>query len=398
MIETKMFPKFDAAFKKLVEPNRRHTIVLTADVKHGVFNGDPDNPPKNRADAYTGHGLATDTCGKAIIRANANFLAAEGYPMPKAAGADSYAFDNAYMAVRGVLNENNQEVYRAVGVQGYAAKDRGIPAKIAAGISERLDELTLPAGYTIVGEGDKLALRFDGTGDAEDRMAAEAAFKAIDPGFVKLIKELHKDAKTKTLDDKTLVKLNQELCRRYFDVRWFGAVASTGDSCGNVKGPFQFSHGVSIDPLEEAEECITRSSITRVEDKERKRQDMGRKTPILYGLFRYEITFSPNLARRIGTKGITSEDLAFFYTALYNFGRFSGSSMRGHIEPAGIYVFVHDHPLGNAHDHELYSRIKVARKASVAHARQLSDYEIAVNDSDMPEGVELIRFYERKLS
>jgi CRISPR-associated protein Csd2 len=56
----------------------------------------------------------------------------------------------------------------------------------------------------------------------------------------------------------------------------------------------------------------------------------------------------------------------------------------------GLYVFKHDSKLGNAHAHDLFERITVERKADVEVPRVFADYDIKVNDDDLPQGVELI--------
>ena len=39
------------------------------------------------------------------------------------------------------------------------------------------------------------------------------------------------------------------LCANFFDVRTFGAVMTTGDNCGQVRGPVQINFSRSIDPI-----------------------------------------------------------------------------------------------------------------------------------------------------
>ncbi len=44
-------------------------------------------------------------------------------------------------------------------------------------------------------------------------------------------------------------KARQWMCANFFDVRTFGAVMSTGDNCGQVRGPVQINFSRSIDPI-----------------------------------------------------------------------------------------------------------------------------------------------------
>lgn len=394
MIQTKLIPAFVGALSLLLDPRRRFTVKFFADVTNGVMNGDPDRPPTNRVDPYTGHGLATDVSAKRVLRDNFTFLLGNGYEVAPAAD-DPYTYGQLYVAHRGILNANNEAVYAACKVSGYEAASVGVPEKLVEKLVVDGVQVDLPnPAYALAEKDGKYLLSFDGSLDTEAREAALEGFGKIDRGLKPLVTKLHKGSKTKVLDDLTLVKLNQQLGNMYEDVRQFGAVASTGNSCGNVKGPWQIGYGRSIDPIEAVSNAITRVAVTRIEDAGEKRQEMGRKEPIPYALFEFNATYSPNLASRVGTRGLTAEDLRLFWTALYNFGRFSGSSMRGHIEAFGIYVFVHDHPLGNEHDHRLLARVRAERKPGVEHPR-LGDYTVAVNEDDLPPGVTLVKLYER---
>ena len=57
----------------------------------------------------------------------------------------------------------------------------------------------------------------------------------------------------------------------------------------------------------------------------------------------------------------------------------------------GLYVFKHDSELGNASAHVLFERIRPKLKDDVSVPRLFSDYEVAVNEANMPVGVTLTR-------
>ena len=57
----------------------------------------------------------------------------------------------------------------------------------------------------------------------------------------------------------------------------------------------------------------------------------------------------------------------------------------------GLYVFKHDSELGNVHAHALVERIAIAHKAGVEVLRSFGDYEVTVNEADLPAGVSLIK-------
>lgn len=394
-LQTNMLPDFTGDLACLLDPRRRFDVKFLVDVSDGVLNGDPDNEAKQRVNERTGRGVATDVCFKRFLRDTMMFLLENGYAV-RGDGTEGYLY-GLYMQHRGILNANHQEVYKACGVQGYEPAALAVPDKLVASLVVDDDPVALPhEAYALKRTGDKWSLAFDGTLNAEAREEAAAAFGAISKGLVAFLKKLHKESKISTVGDADLAKLVVELARRYWDVRMFGVVGSTGDSCGNVKGPFQVGQAHSYDVIEASEQCITRQAVTRIEDVKDKRQDMGRKCPIAYALFGSSMFYNPGLARRVGSHGVIAEDLRLFWTSLYNFGRFAGSSMRGHVEIVGAYVFVHDHPLGNAHSHALLARVQAAKKAGVAHPEKFEDYDVTVDDADMPEGVRLVRLYERK--
>jgi CRISPR-associated protein Csd2 len=57
----------------------------------------------------------------------------------------------------------------------------------------------------------------------------------------------------------------------------------------------------------------------------------------------------------------------------------------------GLFVFKHESALGNAPAHALFERIQIKRKDGVEVARDFMDYEVQVNETDMPPGVTLLR-------
>ena len=86
---------------------------------------------------------------------------------------------------------------------------------------------------------------------------------------------------------------------------------------------------------------------------------------------------------------VTENDLSLFWDALLNMFELDRSASRGHMACRGLYVFTHNNPLGNAHAHRLFDRIRVQRGEGVDSPRSFSDYVVEVYDADMPEGVTL---------
>jgi CRISPR-associated protein Csd2 len=179
------------------------------------------------------------------------------------------------------------------------------------------------------------------------------------------------------------------MCKNFFDVRTFGAVMSTGDNCGQVRGPIQINFSRSIDPIVQQEVTITRQTVTKIEDAEKERT-MGRKHIVPYGLYRAEGYISAKLANdeTKGT-GFSEEDLALFWDALVNMFEHDHSAARGKMAAQKLYVFKHKDELGNAPSHKLFELLDVKKKDGVVIPRKFADYDVTLTGK-APEGVELI--------
>ncbi|MBK9274292.1 MAG: type I-C CRISPR-associated protein Cas7/Csd2 [Flavobacteriales bacterium] len=184
------------------------------------------------------------------------------------------------------------------------------------------------------------------------------------------------------------------MCKNFFDVRTFGAVMSTGVNCGQVRGPVQLTFARSIDPVVALEHSITRMAVATKEEAEKQEGDnrtMGRKHTVPYGVYVAHGFVSSFLAKQTG---FSEEDLKLLWQALTSMFEHDRSAARGQMATRGLYVFKHDSDLGNAPAHDLFSRIHVKRKDGVDIARDWSDYDVTINEANMPNGVKLERVYE----
>lgn len=182
----------------------------------------------------------------------------------------------------------------------------------------------------------------------------------------------------------------QFMCAKYFDIRTFGAVMSTGKNAGQVRGPVQMTFGRSIDPIVSSEHSITRMAVATEAEAEKQKGDnrtMGRKFTVPYGLYVSHGFISAHLAAQTG---FSTDDLNVFWEALEKMFWEDHSAARGEMNVRGLYVFEHDSALGRAPAHELFEKIKVERKDSSIPARSFDDYKVTI-DENMPEGVTLIR-------
>ena len=204
----------------------------------------------------------------------------------------------------------------------------------------------------------------------------KAAYEAINEKPAQKVKPEIKDKATKWM------------CENYFDVRTFGAVMSTEVNCGQVRGPAQLSFARSIDPIVASEHAITRTSVTNEKDIEKERT-MGRKFTIPYGLYQAKGFVNPFLAKQTG---FDDDDLELLFASLENAFQFDQSAARpaGSMNPRGLIVFKHESQLGNAPSHKLFEAVTVKKKDDVEVPRSFSDYEVTIDRSAIPDGVEII--------
>lgn len=182
------------------------------------------------------------------------------------------------------------------------------------------------------------------------------------------------------------------MCRNFFDVRTFGAVMSTGINCGQVRGPVQLTFARSVDPIIAQEHSITRMAVTTEAEAQKQEGDnrtMGRKHTVPYGLYVAHGFVSAFLAKQTG---FNEEDLSLLWQALCQMFEHDRSATRGEMATRGLYVFKHDSELGNAPAHALFDRIQIKRKPGVEVARNFQDYEVVVDETNMPAGVTLQRY------
>ena len=178
------------------------------------------------------------------------------------------------------------------------------------------------------------------------------------------------------------------MCHRYFDVRTFGAVMTTGKNAGQVRGPIQLTFARSVEPIMSSEHSITRVAVTT--EKESKSQSgdnhtMGRKSTIPYGLYLCHGFISANLAKQTG---FSEEDLTLFWDALKNMFDVDRSASRGLMSARKLIVFKHASELGNAPANTLFDLVKV-EKIGDSVARSFNDYTVTVNSEQLPENVNI---------
>ncbi|WP_323090822.1 type I-C CRISPR-associated protein Cas7/Csd2 [Allobaculum sp. JKK-2023] len=188
-------------------------------------------------------------------------------------------------------------------------------------------------------------------------------------------------------------KIRDFMCQNFFDVRSFGAVMTTfvkgALNSGQVTGPVQLTFAKSVDPISPQEIAITRVAVTTEADAETKKNTMGRKSFIPYGLYRAEGFVSANLAQKV--TGFSEEDLELLWEAITNMFELDHSASRGKMAVRELIVFKHNSEFGNAPAHKLFDLVKVKKNEGVEFPRSYADYTITIDEEALPVGVELQR-------
>lgn len=207
-----------------------------------------------------------------------------------------------------------------------------------------------------------------------------------------LIEKAHEQesVKNKEKGEKTEAA-RQYMCGRYYDVRTFGAVMSTGKNAGQVRGPVQFTFARSVGQIVPLEHSITRMAVATEAEAEKQQGDnrtMGRKFTVPYALYRCHGFVSAPLAAQTG---FSEEDLSLLWDAITNMFEHDRSAARGQMAARSLIVFKHESKMGNAPSHKLFDMVTAKPKVDGEVIRDFSQYEIAVpTQAAMPQGVTVI--------
>jgi len=213
------------------------------------------------------------------------------------------------------------------------------------------------------------------------------------------------------------------MCEKFFDVRTFGAVMSTGANAGQVRGPVQITFARSLEPIFPAEFSITRGAVAEdvknaktLEDylrweagqPEDKLRTMGRKSQVAYGLYMAKGFISAHLAQ--GT-GFSQDDLKLLVEALLNMFEHDRSASKGHMATRRLYLFKHvgNGDPGNAEQNkrqallgcapahrllDLGEVVSVRRLDESKPPRSFADYQIVADPQKLPKGVVMLELDE----
>lgn len=210
----------------------------------------------------------------------------------------------------------------------------------------------------------------------------------------KAIEGAYEDEYVKSAKDSDKTEAARDvMCRRYFDVRTFGAVMSTGEktkNAGQVRGPIQLTFGRSVSPVISQEHSITRMAVAS--DKEAEKQaggnrTIGRKATVPYGLYVARGFVSANLAQQTG---FSEEDLNLVWEALCNMFDCDRSAARGLMSARRLIVFKHASVLGNAPANKLFDLVSIEQIDKEKTSRSFDDYQVVIDRENCPDSVEII--------
>ncbi len=342
---------------------KRHEWVFLFDVLDGNPNGDPDAGNLPRVDPQTNHGLVTDVALKRKIR------------------------DYAALVLNQSIFIQSQHALNTLILRGF--RDAGVEPAFTELTEQELEDEELVARLQSLEEGgfalDDKQLTYTGEDTklndikkrlSEDLDAEQKDLKRKLDAIAKRLADAARGGKGVSLELRDAARKN--MTRKYFDIRMFGAVLSTGLNAGQVRGPVQLTFARSADPVLAYDLGISRVAITKESDRKRKSTELGRKASLPYGLYRSSGFFNPFLARRYeeGGTGISSNDMEYLWEALSNLFEFDRSAARGLMAVQGLFVFSHDSDKGNAPSHKLLKLVRVNKKESVEAPRSIDDYDL----------------------
>jgi len=176
-------------------------------------------------------------------------------------------------------------------------------------------------------------------------------------------------------------KVRSHMCRRFYDVRTFGAVMSTETDVGQVRGPVQLTFARSVDRIFARDVAITRMAVTNEKDLEKERT-FGRKHTVAYGLYRAHGFISAPLAEKTG---FSQDDLQLLWDALCSMFEQDRSAARGLMSTRAVVVFDHGCKLGRAHAQDLFARVSASRRDQTTPPRAFSDYTLTLDGQPVKE-------------
>lgn len=366
-----------------LDPTKKHDFAYLFDCTMGNPNGDPDDEAAPRMDLETNVGIVSAVAIKRRVRDYVEHAA-------KYETDENLLERFGIFMSHGVLNEKIRAAHEASGLPTGKTVTRSLTdASVASELSLLDSSDALPPGFSVSVEDGTLTytgeIPLSELRDILNQLENEPRISR------KARRTLDGAATAAGRPEKNLANsqtAGEYIRQHYYDVRMFGAVMTTGLNAGQIRGPMQIVNAQSVHPVTPMEMTITRSSVTREEDRDKERT-MGRKTVIPYGLYKAVGFYNPPDAK---ASGIEAKDLELFWGSLESMWEIDRSASRGLMSTQKLVIFTHDHPLGNAPAHRLFSRLSVIQKPAVETPRSYTDFDVSVDQSNLPSGVSVTIF------
>lgn len=232
------------------------------------------------------------------------------------------------------------------------------------------------------------------------------------------VKEVHggeEVLKNKDFKNTKVAESREILCKRYWDIRAFGGVMSTGLNSGEIQGAVQVNMSNSLDPVEIHDIAITRKAVTDGKDfkteqefidwekntPDDKKRTIGRKQFASFALFEVEVHVSVFNAEK---SGFTDDDFDKLLQAILNMYSFKPSASKQGMEVVGpIFIFDHvgkdtttdeksrlnEMKIGCAPFYKLRQCVDVRKKEEVTYPKSYLDYEAVFHKDKLPNGVRI---------
>lgn len=179
------------------------------------------------------------------------------------------------------------------------------------------------------------------------------------------------------------------LCKKYYDVRTFGAVITSltkiAGADGQIDGPVSVTFAESLEPIDPIQLSVDRVSIQTKKDAEKKTTEIGKKWIVPYAVYRFEVHVSPAKAKRTG---FSEEDLNILIESIKSMFDNNRTSSKNDMELTKLFVFEHESNLGNC---------PIAKLNSLVHVEKITPdlgrdyYDITIDESSISNGVTLIQ-------
>ncbi|MGM9319416.1 CRISPR-associated protein [Deinococcus aquaticus] len=352
------------------DPGKRHDFMFIFEANNANPNGDPDMDNMPRTEPDQNHGLATDTSIKRKIRDIAAMLGHDIFIEPSQ--TLNRKIGNAFGAVPQTPLTEEELDNEALMEQVTRLQD--------------LELFTLDDTHLMYLGDDPRKLDKEITRDLPKLPKVKAGEESTDrkPVLKGQLEAIARRMKSST-NDKMMLRRDDardHLVRQYYDIRMFGAVLSAGLNAGQVLGPVTLTPARSVTPVTLMQLGITRNAKNTTARAETGNTEMGRRHIISHGLYVAYGHYDPMAGGRLG---VSQEDLHLLWYALTTSFMHTRSAARSDINVRGLYVFTHDHPLGNALSHKLFDRITVTPTTDMPMS--YSDYTVQLPENDAIKGV-----------